>query len=1159
MEVARPPAARPECTSNKFRKDISLAICLMVFLFAAQAAHAQRVDSGGSVNYTDSLGNLWAADNSFSGGAAFSTTAAISGTSDPTLYRTNRWATGAFSYSFPVPNGTYQVTLKFAEIYSGTMCTGCRLFNVSIEGVQVLSNFDVYAQVGANTALDKSFTVSVTDGNLDIAFTTVRGAAEVNAIAVVPAGPPDFSLSVEPLTQTMAPLDSITYLAGVLFLNGFDSTSTNLWVTGVPAGVTATYSPNPLPHQGFSNLTLTGDGTPTPGTYTLTMGATAGGITHPQNVTLVVSTVPDFRISVSPSTQNVAAGGRVTYQVSLTSLNGFSAGVTMSVSGLPTGASGSFSPNPVTAGAATTLTAATSTSTPQGQYPITITGTGGALSHSTQAALFVGPSGAAWAISPVGSTGASNNSLHVGPGRNDGVYRVYVGTVTTGRVQEFSWNGAQWGAPVDIGGSPAGTEIHNMGMGPGRNDNVTRIYAASLDGNLYELTYLGPGWTQATVGAHTNACYHAAVGNGRNDGVNRLYATRDSNVWEYTWNGAGWNAVLVGSVASSGIAHGVSIGDGRGDHLNHLYIASTSSGTYEATFSGGTWTMASMGDYDDVRNVNLGPGRNDGVPRVYSALAAGQMREFTWGGTSWSFTGINTPLAVILIHSEVYAGRNDAVMRVYSSGSDGNSYEFSWNGSSWATSVLGGGQDYMYGFHVGQGRNDGVNRLYAASFNQQVYEYTWTALTPPPTALPTVSITSPTSGQTVSGSVPVSASASSNVVRVQFLLDGANLGTAVTTLPYSVTWDTTTATNAAHTLSAIASDALGNQGTAPSVTVTVSNPPATPPVISNVAASGITSSSAMVTWTTDKPSDTQVDYGTTATYGNSTPLNSTLVTSHSATLNGLLANTLYHYRVKSSNSGGLSVSGDFTFNTSQLLISAVATSGISSTSATITWTTNFPSDTQVDYGSTASYGSQTALNSSPVTSHSASLTALTPSTTYHYRARSKDAAGNLALSGDFTLITTATPPYAVRVNSGGSNYTDTLGNVWAADNSFSGGAAFSTSAAITGTSDPTLYRTNRWSSSSFSYSFPVPNGTYSVTLKFAEIYGGTMCTGCRLFNVSIEGAQVLSNFDVYAQVGANTALDKTFTVSVTDGSLDIAFTTVRAAAEVNAIQVQAIP
>jgi malectin (di-glucose binding ER protein) len=157
---------------------------LVVFLFAAQAAYAQRVNSGGG-NYTDSLGNVWAADNSFSGGAAFPTSATISGTSDPTLYRTLRYNTSSFSYSFPVPNGTYSVTLKFAEIWSGGMCIGCRVFNVSIEGAQVLSNFDVYSQVGANAALDKTFNVTVSDSTLDILFTPVHSSAEVNAVQVL--------------------------------------------------------------------------------------------------------------------------------------------------------------------------------------------------------------------------------------------------------------------------------------------------------------------------------------------------------------------------------------------------------------------------------------------------------------------------------------------------------------------------------------------------------------------------------------------------------------------------------------------------------------------------------------------------------------------------------------------------------------------------------------------------------------------------------------------------------------------------------------------------------------------------------------------------------------------------------------------------------------
>ena len=96
----------------------------------------------------------------------------------------------------------------------------------------------------------------------------------------------------------------------------------------------------------------------------------------------------------------------------------------------------------------------------------------------------------------------------------------------------------------------------------------------------------------------------------------------------------------------------------------------------------------------------------------------------------------------------------------------------------------------------------------------------------PDTTPPTVSITAPADGATVSGTaVTVSATAADNVgvAGVQFKLDGANLGAEDTTSPYSVTWNTTTATNGSHTLTAVARDAAGNTTTSAGVSVTVNN------------------------------------------------------------------------------------------------------------------------------------------------------------------------------------------------------------------------------------------------------------------------------------------------------------------------------------------------
>lgn len=179
---------------------------------------------------------------------------------------------------------------------------------------------------------------------------------------------------------------------------------------------------------------------------------------------------------------------------------------------------------------------------------------------------------------------------------------------------------------------------------------------------------------------------------------------------------------------------------------------------------------------------------------------------------------------------------------------------------------------------------------------------------------PTVSITAPTAGATVSGTTTVSASATSSVgiAWVQFQLDGANLGGQVATTPYTIAWNTLTVSNGAHSLTALAQDTAGLQATSQAVGVTVGNPPG----ISAGTASAISSSGAGITWTTSTPSDSQVEYGLTTSYGTATPLNTSLVTAHAVTLSGLTASTTYHYRVKSGDAqGNLAVSGDYAFTT----------------------------------------------------------------------------------------------------------------------------------------------------------------------------------------------------------------------------------------------------
>ena len=146
------------------------------------------------------------------------------------------------------------------------------------------------------------------------------------------------------------------------------------------------------------------------------------------------------------------------------------------------------------------------------------------------------------------------------------------------------------------------------------------------------------------------------------------------------------------------------------------------------------------------------------------------------------------------------------------------------------------------------------------------------------------------------------------------------------------------------------------------------------------------------------------------------------------------------------------------------------------------------------------------------------------------------------------------------VNAGGGEYTAGDGTTYAADPTdalVGSSQTYSTSGwadsppEIANTDDDPLYRTERYGTD-FDYEIPVPSsGTYEVTLEFAEIYQGAAPgdddtdadqTGQRLFDVTTEGQTVLDDYDVYAEAGDSlTAVDETYTIEVTDGTLDIGF------------------
>ncbi len=128
------------------------------------------------------------------------------------------------------------------------------------------------------------------------------------------------------------------------------------------------------------------------GTYTLTITGTSGTLSHSTTVKLVVNPVggvPDFTISVSPTSRTVSRGSSGTYTVTIGAVNSFTGTVSLSVSGLGSRVTGTFSPTSVTGSGTSTLTVTAARNASRGARTITITGVSGSLNHSTTATLTV--------------------------------------------------------------------------------------------------------------------------------------------------------------------------------------------------------------------------------------------------------------------------------------------------------------------------------------------------------------------------------------------------------------------------------------------------------------------------------------------------------------------------------------------------------------------------------------------------------------------------------------------------------------------------------------------------------------------------------------------------------------------------------------------------
>lgn len=276
-----------------------LRVLLLVLLPAtAQGAATLAVRVGVTSNYTDSTGQVWTPDNGCQGNqGTFSTTSAIAGAlpaaSDQPLYQNEKY--GPMTCTYAVPNGSYNVLLKFSENYfvavppcSVASCVGQRIFNVSINGTAVLTNFDIVAAAGGPLkAIDKSFASTVSNGSLVIGFTVgSQNLPKINAIEISPATTAS-SMTIAGTVPgggagsvTLDPTQAIT-------VNG--TLGGGLTVIGTTPALTITAT-SPSNGANGSSFTIAGTGFVAGMTGFLTCPGGSTGTKFPMNLTFVSAT-----------------------------------------------------------------------------------------------------------------------------------------------------------------------------------------------------------------------------------------------------------------------------------------------------------------------------------------------------------------------------------------------------------------------------------------------------------------------------------------------------------------------------------------------------------------------------------------------------------------------------------------------------------------------------------------------------------------------------------------------------------------------------------------------------------------------------------------------------------------------------------------------------
>jgi hypothetical protein len=252
--------------------------------FTVASQFQLRIDAGSSVPYTDPAGVTWGPDSNFTGGGPVVNSSPVSGTPTPALYDTAHFGPVSgtpLTYQFAVPNGSYIVNLKFDE--NSFNQPGLRVFNVVINGQTVLPNFDIFARAGAlYQAVDAAVPVTVTNGQISIAFVAILRNPRICAIEILSAtSPPPSLASISPASGSPGAVVPVTITGANFDTDLVINAGAAIAVTNVsvvsPSQLNATFTIAPNAVLGSANVVVTSPGGAS-SPFVFTLGSTSPSI-----------------------------------------------------------------------------------------------------------------------------------------------------------------------------------------------------------------------------------------------------------------------------------------------------------------------------------------------------------------------------------------------------------------------------------------------------------------------------------------------------------------------------------------------------------------------------------------------------------------------------------------------------------------------------------------------------------------------------------------------------------------------------------------------------------------------------------------------------------------------------------------------------------------